>query len=404
MSAVILIPWLHDQHSHASFYASLIGCPTLAGLNHDDVLRTLGALREDRLSVAFGWHSAKAPLSERDLENLPPAIIVNLSMHGFALTKQAIPLLADTQPEMVAHWQDPEWCEFNLPRLLEVFGQTAQLTAEKLSLFMARVEGLGLGSVDDMLLPDEATFQVIQGSRWVKDIQCWATPRTYQALSSASRKALAGLKFFTDGALGSRTAGLKGTFLDGRKGLLLYRDEALLRTLGESHAFGKPVAIHAIGDQAIEQVLGALERLDRDGLSFPLVRLEHVQFIDENQARRAKALGLVLSMQPNFNSDSQDYADRLDASWLERNNPFRMLIDQAGYVPGEDLIFGSDGMPHGVEYALQWSLFPAYPGQRLTVDELVASYGVDSGNPGRSLVEIDQDKHQVKLLESRAGH
>lgn len=402
MSAVIPIPWLHDQHNHASFYAALIGCPTLAGLNHDDVVQTLGELPEDRLSVAFGWHSAKAPLSERDLESLPPAIIVNLSMHGFALTRQAIPILADTQPEMVAHWQEPEWCEVNLPHLLEIFGQTAQLTAEKLSLFMARMEGLGLGSVDDMLLPDEPTFQVIQGSRWAEDILCWATPRTFKALSASSRKALAGLKFFTDGALGSRTAGLKGTFLEGRKGLLLYQDEALMRILGESHAFDKPVAIHAIGDQAIEQVLGALERLDRDGLSFPLARLEHVQFIDERQAHRAKALGLVLSMQPNFNSDSRDYADRLDTSWLERNNPFRMLIDRAGFVPGKDLIFGSDGMPHGVEYALQWSLFPAYPGQRLTVDELVAGYGIHSRNPGRSLVEIDPENRKVKLLESRA--
>ena len=117
--------------------------------------------------------------------------------------------------------------------------------------------------------------------------------------------------------------------------------------LARPTGYGKPVAIHAIGDRAIEQVLGVLERLDRDGLSFPLVRLEHVQFIDQAQARRAKDLGLVLSMQPNFNSDSQDYADRLAPRWLERNNPFRMLIDQAGFEPGQDLIFGSDGMPHG---------------------------------------------------------
>jgi len=29
-----------------------------------------------------------------------------------------------------------------------------------------------------------------------------------------------------------------------------------------------------------------------------------------------------------------------------------MLIDEVDFVPGEDLNFGSDGMPHGVEPAL----------------------------------------------------
>jgi hypothetical protein len=103
-------------------------------------------------------------------------------------------------------------------------------------------------------------------------------------------------------------------------------------------------------------------------------------------------------MQPNFNSDSRDYADRLDATWLAANNPFRMLIDQAGFSPGQDLVFGSDGMPHGVEYAWQWSLFPRYPSQRLTTDELVAGYGVHpDGSPG-SLVEVDEDHRRVRML------
>ena len=61
------------------------------------------------------------------------------------------------------------------------------------------------------------------------------------------------------------------------------------------------------------------------------MRLEHVQFITLPQARRAKDLGVILSMQPNFNSDSEDYADRLGPRDLEANNPFRMLIDQAGF-------------------------------------------------------------------------
>ena len=402
MTDRVRVPWLHDRHSHTSFYAALIGCPSLAGLDRAQALASMEALPGDRVSMVFGWHSAKLPLVPEDLAALPPAIIVNLSMHGFALTAAAVETLRDTQPEVVARRGDPDWCERNLPMLLQVFNRTARLTPEKLDAFMARMEAAGLGAVDDMLLPGEEELKVLRGSRWGGQVRCWCTPEAFRSLSPEARQAVEGFKFFTDGALGSRTAGLRGEFLDGRRGLLLYSDEELERALAEVHPFAKGVAIHAIGDLAIEQVLKVLGRLRRNGLWFPLVRLEHVQFIDELQARRAREMGIVLSMQPNFNSDSVDYADRLAPRWLEINNPFRMLIDRVGFVPGRDLVFGSDGMPHGVEYALQWSLFPAFPGQRLTLDELVAGYG--TAGTGHSMVEIDEAARTVRLLESKAGN
>jgi predicted amidohydrolase YtcJ len=399
MLQTVRIPLLHDRHSHASFYASLIGCPSLSTMTQKEALKTIRELPEDRLSVVFGWHSARMPLAAEELAKMPPAIIVNVSMHGFVLSEQAVGKLEGVQPEVTTHRGDPEWIERNLPMLLELFSRTAGLTPEKLDTFMGRMEALGLGVVDDMLLPGDDALEVIQGSRWSHHIHCWATPRTYRALNMSSKQALRGLKFFTDGALGVRTAALRGTFLDGSEGLLLYTDEELAKDLGEAAGFGKPIAIHAIGDRAIEQVLTTLERLDRTGIRFPLVRLEHVQFIDEIQARRAKALGLVLSMQPNFNSDSQDYSDRLAAHWLEINNPFRMLIDRVGFIPGKDLILGSDGMPHGIEYALQWSLFPLYDGQRLSLEELVAGYGQYEGVKGESVLEIDRDQRRVTMMK-----
>lgn len=315
MPDTVQIPWLHDRHSHASLYASLIGCPALAGMNTGDALAVLRALDFEHLSVVFGWHSAVTPLGRADLKDLPPAVIVNISMHGFALTDAALPLLADRQPELVAHQDEAEWAERNLPQLLEFYCRTAGLTPEKLTAFVADLERVGLGSVDDMLIPGEDAYQVIRQSRWGADIQCWATPRTHQTLSPPSRDALAGLKFFTDGAIGSRTAALRGTFRDGRQGLLLYDDGELLGALGECHGSGKPVAIHAIGDRAIEQVLRVLERLDRDGMRFPLVRMEHAQFIDEIQARRARDLGGV---RRSFTSGTDP---RRTACASDRNTP-----------------------------------------------------------------------------------
>jgi len=58
-----------------------------------------------------------------------------------------------------------------------------------------------------------------------------------------------------------------------------------------------------------------------------------------------------------------------------------MLIDEAGFVPGEDLIFGSDGMPHGAAAAVRQALSPPYPDrQALAIDELIAGEG-KTGEP-----------------------
>jgi predicted amidohydrolase YtcJ len=401
MPTTIRVPALHDRHSHTTLYASLVGCTNLVGLDTRASIATLNRLDPDQLSVAFGWHSARAPLADADLRTLPPVVIVNVSMHGFCLSERAALMLADSRPAMVTHRADAAWAEHHLPELLEFFGETAGLTPDKLDGFMHSMRRAGLGVVDDMLVSGEAAFDVLRRSPWGTHVRCWATPATFHTLSPESRQALAGLKFFTDGAIGTRTAALRGTYRDGGAGFLLYSDDELLRSLGACHGLGKPVAIHAIGDRAIAQVLTVVERLDRDGVRFPGVRFEHAQFIDGAQARRAKDLGLVLSMQPNFNSDSEDYADRLDEAWLTRNNPFRMLIDHMGFTPGRDLIFGSDGMPHGIEYALQWSLFPRYAGQRLSAEELVAGYGAHPDGWADSTVEIDETARRVRLLEER---
>jgi hypothetical protein len=57
-------------------------------------------------------------------------------------------------------------------------------------------------------------------------------------------------------------------------------------------------------------------------------------------------------------------------------------------------------MPHGVEYAFQWGLFPAFKGQRLHLDELLEGFGAAPESRGECLLEIDQDARSVRLINS----
>jgi len=390
---------IFDHHSHVSLYAALKGCPSLAACaDVPAALRLLRSLPDDRMNLVLGWHSGRLPLGARDLEGLPPVLLVNSSLHGLRLSPAAAIWLQESDPELVARHADPEWSERNLGRLLGLYGRAAELTPEKLEAFLQELEALGIGAIEDLLLTGEGAWRVIRASRWGSRMPLWTTPDIYRELPPEAQVEVVGLKFFTDGALGARTAALSEPFHDGAPGLLLYSNPALQEALAAVQPLGKPVALHAIGDRAIGQVLDALENLERAGLRFPAIRLEHVQFIDARQARRARDLGATLSMQPNFTSDSVDYADRLSPAWLAHNNPFRMLIDQIGFRPGVDLIFGSDGMPHGLEYAAAWSLFPPFPGQRLSWEELLAGHGPHPDAVGRHALSVGPEREDTRLV------
>jgi len=394
------MPLLHDRHSHLSLYASLAGCPTLAGLNSSAALDLMSGLSHDRLHLIVGWHSGKTPLKKEDLDLLPPLLIVNWSLHGYLLSKAATSFLQKINPDLILRQNDQGWIDAHFGEVIETFPLIAGLDKHRLEGFLASMKLCGLGALDDMLVAGPELLHLIKKSSIGNIISCWVSVKVFECLDLENREMVSGIKLFTDGALGTCSAAASTTFFGSSRGPLLHTDVELMEILGICHTFRKALAIHAIGDLAIEQVLVTIEKLKQDGVEFPLIRIEHAQFITKPQAKRAKALGIILSMQPNFSSDSHDYLDRLDKEYLKLNNPFRMLIDEAGFRPGLDLIFGSDGMPHGVEYALQWSLFPVYPGQVLKIEEFIAGYKMTGSEAAKdnTTVMIDHQKRRVDLL------
>jgi predicted amidohydrolase YtcJ len=396
----VAIRLARDHHTHVTLYAALAACPTLAGLDQAGALARLAALPRDRVSTVVGWQSATQPLGPGDLARLPPAIVVNASLHGLLLTAAAEEALRATDPELAARHREADWAERNLDRLLATYARAAGLDAAALDAFMAGLAALGIGEAEDLLVTGPEAWAVLRRSPWAGRVRCWAGLEGCAALPAEARGALAGVKLFTDGAFGARTAAVSEPYRGGGTGLLLQDDEALGEALARAARATEAgaVAIHALGDVAVEQALRVVEPLRRGGpLSGP-VRLEHAQLIGEAQARRARDLGLVLSMQPNFSEDSVLYADRLGPGAVAGNNPFRMLVDRCGFRPGVDLLLGSDGMPHGLEAAAQWALFPSQPGQRLTLEELLAGYGTAPDAAGPVALLVDEAARRVRLV------
>lgn len=392
------IPLLHDNHNHVGLYSALAACRDLSGCTAREALDFLEGLPRDRLTVAKGWRTNELALPESDLARLPPVLLITFSLHGFAVSDAGIPYLERAVPEVAARRADQVWCEANVPAIFAAYHELSAVTEPGLVSYIDALLPFGIGSSDEMTVSSASALDVIRTSPAAGRVRSWVPPALYRRLDAAQREAVSGVKLYLDGAIGARSAALRGPWIGPGRALFTYSDAELRDRLAEIASWGSSVAMHAIGELAIEQGLTAVEAVGGAGAGFPVVRLEHTQFISRDQADRAKKLGLTLSMQPNFSSDSRDYADRLPASYLERNNPFRMLIDKALFVPGKDLLFGSDGMPDGIAYAATEALFPVFDVQRLSIDELVAGYGAARGVSGRVDLEIDEEGRRVSVV------
>lgn len=395
---ITTIPLLHDNHNHVSLYAAFSSCVDISRLGPEEAWSLLRNLPGERLSVVRGWKSYELPLAAEALASLPPLLLINFSLHGFAVSDAGLPFVERAVPQVAANRNDQAWCEAHVPSIFAAYCGLAGIDEGKLVSYIDAMVPLGIGSSDEMTVPTIGALDRCIGSAYAERLKLWVAPELYEKADEARRGAVAGVKLFLDGAIGARSAAIHGPWTGAGAAMFTYTDAELLEMLEKIGAWITGVAMHAIGERAIEQALDALEKAIARGARFTLIRLEHLQFIDREQARRAKQLGAVLSMQPNFSSDSRDYADRLPETYLRRNNPFRMLIDEAGFQPGLDLIFGSDGMPDGIAYAATASLFPVFPGQRLSLDELVEGYGPARGVSGTVTLEIDEDAGSVAVI------
>ncbi len=182
---------------------------------------------------------------------------------------------------------------------------------------------------------------------------------------------IGGVKIFTDGSLGARTAALKEPYFDDSKvkgGFYIDKDE-FNETIEIAVNNNWQTATHAIGDEAIDWILEAFERLDDiSQVQAGRHRIEHAEYLHKDQLDRVNKLGLILSMQPNFpgrwGKQGQLYETRLGPERYKLLNNFRMIIDSKA-----KLCFGSDNMPMSPIFGI-WSV-AAHPIEniKITVEE-----------------------------------
>nr|WP_283949539.1 amidohydrolase [Limobrevibacterium gyesilva] len=143
------------------------------------------------------------------------------------------------------------------------------------------------------------------------------------------------MKVFADGSAGGLTAAMSEPYVQGGTGVFCFPDAAMHGLLAKYHAQGWQLAIHAIGDAAIEQVLSGMEAADTADL--PAAgrrhRIEHCGFLSPAQIARMAARGIEPVPQPIFMYEFGDlYVRNLGLARAESAYPMRTWLD-AGQHP-----------------------------------------------------------------------
>ena len=151
---------------------------------------------------------------------------------------------------------------------------------------------------------------------------------------------LGGVKLYLDGALGSRGAWLKKHYADapGQTGLQFLQSAEIRNLMVRASMDGFQTAVHAIGDAANAEVIGAVEELSTAFTGDRRWRIEHTQIVDPADMPRLGKNGIISSMQPVHQTSDRTMAEaRLGPSRLAGAYAWQSVLKAGG-----KLAFGSD--------------------------------------------------------------
>lgn len=197
------------------------------------------------------------------------------------------------------------------------------------------------------------------------------------------------VKLLADGSLGARTALLGAPYQDDKttRGLATYTKEELDTLVHTAHAAGHPVAVHAIGDGAVQMALNSIEAAQN---ALPAQKLRHgivhCQITTMAQLQRFARLGVLAYVQPIFlHADIPLVESRVGKQLAATSYSFKTMLDL-----GIAVSFGTDSPVESLNplaniCAAACRTVPGgtpeesfLPAQRLSIQQAVHAYTVGS--------------------------
>ncbi|WP_440059311.1 amidohydrolase [Thermogladius sp. 4427co] len=405
-----LAPGFVDAHAHPDS----VGYNTLTGgsLEARDVRDLLKKLQDSHV-VLSGWvisprvnplglAEKRLPYSREIDEyiNDRPVLIQHVSGHMAALNSKAIEEAVNALGGLKFADLDKGWVyEDDLWRILEYVrrGLSKEDLKKVLAKGVVEFDKRGVTSIGaaGLSLREIEVFEELDGSgdlttrvyayvMYDSRIDLEKIPKLVEETWSRprSRFRINGLKIILDGALGPRTAFLSEPYSDDQstRGFLNYGFEELVEIFRAASREGFQVAVHVIGDGALDIVLKALKHVGKVKL-----RLEHVSLVRDDQLNELKAYKPVFVVQPHFIISDKWMSDRVGRDrirWVYRfrdlmNTGYLALSTDAPVEPIDPIltIYAaiSRGIFDGIDYASETLR------NSLSIAEALSAYTIGSG-------------------------
>jgi predicted amidohydrolase YtcJ len=430
----VVLPGLVDAHAHLAGLGDSLAMLDLTGsASLAEMLAALGKAAEQQPTgwvVGRGWDQndwpeKRFPTAE-DLETAAPGRKVwlqRIAGHAGVASAEAMGVAGvdkntkDPDGGRIVRTIDGEPSGVFIDNAMALIaikleGPSRAKRRERLQAAMSLAVKSGLTGVHDMGV-DATTLSIMREleSELLLPLRVYAVlsgndPELGKLLTEGPKKSrlidVRAVKFYADGALGSRGAALLAPYSDAPEhaGLLVTEPKDLRRRIGNVVGVGFQPCVHAIGDRANRIVLDAFEaRADAARAQRP--RIEHAQVIAPEDLPRFNALGVIASMQPTHATSDMPWAPaRLGSDRLAGAYAWRTLLDS-----GAKIAFGSD-FPVEKPDVLD-GLFAAVarsdktgkpvggwlPEQRLTFDEAVAGF-----SSGAAYASFSED-HRGRIRE-----
>lgn len=416
LDGAVVLPGFVDAHNHLAWTGRAARTPDVSSCT--TVAQVLDVLRSARrssdwLEVAGYDHRAlDRPLTSRDLDLIGPRVYVqDLSGHacvvsGDVLAQLPAPVLRGAQRDadgeltgFLAEGAQTAVRALRLPYPLDdiaadVARGAAQCARE--GVVLAAEAGVGGGLIGSSPLEVEAyqradlpiRVQLMVSADRLEPVVAHAADGIRRAVPLGLRTGLGGdrlsigpLKLWTDGGMMARTAALTSPYVGMDTAGQLQDDPSLMHAaIMDGHAAGWQLAVHAIGDRAVDFALDALADA-QDAVPRPDARhrIEHCGLVRPEQLDRIAELEVVPVVQPTFLwAYGDDYArimgpDR--APWMYRGRGF---LDRGIVVAGSSDRPVADGKPlRAVQFMVERRSkegTPIGPDEAVTVEEALRAY------------------------------
>jgi len=345
-----------DAHTHLEFFA-LKRLPIEKARTKKDLISIIES-GDEKPIVAWGWseESLGEPVTRKDIDKFPfPTLLIRIDAHMGVINRSAIEELKLTPSEKFDSklgyvYEEVLWNIASVLKPKEIAEDLLNAQREAISNGITEVHDFADARIA------ETYFKLREEGKLKLRVVLMPYHRDYEKVQRLFNThgeddliKFGWVKIFVDGSISARTAYLREPYDDKpTRGILLKTEEELRSIIKELDDKGIKIALHAIGDGAIDVVLNAFEKAN---ISLRGHRIEHAEMIYSEQAKMAKEMNLILCIQPNFNvTFMETYIKALGKHRAERMNPIKM-IDEIG----ANIIFGSDMMPFdpkvGLEYA-----------------------------------------------------